>query len=144
MTWYQQNWKNREGRKSFQIIFIASPGDTICCLWLFVSFKATVKTHAGMNLSPQILEGHGRDVVLLNYYHTEFLQCHHVNMHSCLITVHHGEQDEILKLSSANRQHPARIVFSEETLKKTNLLQSTYVRFNLFLKKKSSEFFDLR
>lgn len=35
--------------KSFQDVFITSPGGAICCVWLSCSFKAVVKTRVNLS-----------------------------------------------------------------------------------------------
>lgn len=82
-----------------------------------------------MNLSQYCIEGHGRDIVLLNYYHAECLEGHHVNMHSCLINVHHGKQDGILRTSVQTVGILPIFFFfaAQKTLEKPHLLQSSLI-----------------
>lgn len=97
MAQYQQDQGSRGVLKSFQNVFITFPGGAICCVWLSCSFQAVINT--SMSLSQQCLKGHGKDIILLNYYHAGCLEAPHVKTHSCLINVHHGKWDGILKTS---------------------------------------------
>lgn len=132
MARYQQDQENRGELKSFQNVFITSPGGTICCVWLSCSFKAAIKTR--MNLSQQCMEGHGRDIVLLNYNYAECLEGHHVNMHSCLINVHHGKQDGILRASVQTVGILPIFCLAAQKTQKSHICYKA-VQFDLFFKK---------
>lgn len=97
MSQYQQDQGSRGVLKSSQNVFIPSPGGAICYVWPSCSFKAIIKARVG--LSQQCLKGYGKDIVLLNYYHAECLEDHHINTRHCLINVHHGKWDGMLKAS---------------------------------------------